>query len=409
MRRAIQPLLIATALGIATLLSGCVVITNQTSQQLNTIGAVRLTTTVCFSQQPGCPGKGNSNSAATSAGFQVMLGYRVPEDTTTPQAFNTIGGQPLSFSRDPSYAVELERLVPAGANQKWVGYRTAGLSSAPSNPSFTVSPIFSLRQGDDGEPFAGPFSYRVVSGARATPGNPNAPVDCGSNPSGNNANKTSCVDSPAVSELTNSFQQQTQDLGILDDETAQRASRGKLAPVQFRVVYNGGSPAPTFSLKASTDVAGADAKAHPYNLTPSQGTSRVRVNLRVPPDTQHGSYDVTLVATLPNGQTRSRTHELHIGQDSVACGSSRPTITGTAGPDRLVGTQKRDVIAAYGGDDRIRSRGGNDLICAGPGADTVKGGSGDDTMAGRRGKDLLVGGRGHDLMIGGPGKDRFRH
>ena len=39
------------ALGSAALLSGCVVITGQTAQQLNTIGAVRLTTTVCFSKQ----------------------------------------------------------------------------------------------------------------------------------------------------------------------------------------------------------------------------------------------------------------------------------------------------------------------------------------------------------------------
>jgi len=410
MRRAIKPLLIATALGLMLVLNGCVVITSQSSQQLNTIGAVRLTTTACFSQQSGCPDKGNSNTAATGGGFQVLVGYRVPDDTSVPQAFNTTAGQVLSFNRDASYSAEVERLSPAGPVQKWVGYRSAALTSASSAPTFTVSPTFALRQGPDGEPFDGPFAYRVVTGARATPSNPNAPVDCGSNLAGNQASKTTCVDSPAVSDVTTSLQQPTQDLGIIDDPTAQRASRGGSEAVQFRIVYAGkAGSAPTFDLSASTDVPGAEANPHPANLTPTAGATKVRVNVHVPPDTARGSYDVTLVAALPNGQTRSRTQELRIGRVSAPCGTAKPTITGTPGGDRLVGTRGRDVISAYGGGDRILGRAGNDLICAGAGNDTVIGGAGDDTIAGRGGKDHLIGGRGHDLMIGGPGRDTFKH
>jgi RTX calcium-binding nonapeptide repeat (4 copies) len=409
MRRAAKPLLIATALCLAALLSGCVNIVNQSSQQLNTIGAVRLITTVCFSQQSGCPDRGNSDTAATSQGFQVMLAYRTPEAAIAPQAFSTTAGQQLSFVRDSSYGTELERLLPTGDDQKWVGYRTAGLNSAPSSPTFTVSPTFTLRQGPDGEPFAGPFAYRAVSGARVTPGNQNTPVDCGANPAGNDASKTTCVDSPAISDLATNLEQSTQDLGILDDTAKGRAARGKPGPVLFRAVYLGKSPAPTFSLKASTDIQGAEAKARPGDLTPTAGTTKVRVTLRIPPDTPRGSYDVTLMATLPNGQTRSRTHELHIGQANAPCGSARPTISGTSGPDQLLGTPKRDVIVGFGGDDRISGRGGDDLVCAGSGDDTVKGGPGNDTIAGRGGRDVLIGGRGRDVLIGGPGKDRFRH
>ena len=410
MRRAIKPLLIATALGMMLVLSGCVVITGQSSQQLSTIGAVRLTTTACFSQTSGCPDKGNSNTAATGGGFQVVVGYRVPEDTSVPQAFNSTAGQALSLNRDASYSAELERLAPAGAGLKWVGYRSAALTSAPSAPTFTVSPTFALRQGPDGEPFDGPFAYRVVTGARATPSNPNASVDCGSNLAGSQASKTTCVDSPAVSEVTTSLQQPTQDLGIIDDPTANRASRGKVEPVQFRIVYAGKTgSAPTFDLNASTDVPGAEANPRPASLTPIAGATKVRVNLHLPPDTTRGSYDVTLLAALPNGQTRSRTQEVQIGHVSAPCGTANPTITGTPGPDRLVGTRGRDVISAYGGNDRILGRAGNDLICAGPGDDTVNGGAGNDTIAGRGGKDHLIGGRGHDLMIGGPGKDSFKH
>ena len=409
MRRATRTLLLVMALGSAALLSGCVVITGQTSQQLSTIGAVRLTTTVCFSQQPGCPDSGNTGYAATHGGFQVMLGYRVPQDTSAPQAFNTTTGQFLSFSRDASYAGELQRLLPAAEGQKWVGYRTGSLGSAPSNPTFTVAPSFALRQGGDGSPFPGPFAYRVVSGARVAPNNPNAPVDCGANPAGNDSNKTSCVDSPAISEVGTNLQQPTQDLGIIDQGAVQRAHKGSAAPVQFRLVFAGNRPAPNFMLKASTDIPGASAKSQPSSIAPAAASSKASVKLQVPPNVPEGSYDVTLVAALANGQTRSSTHEIQVGDGASLCGSIRPTIMGTSKGDRLVGTQKRDVIAAYGGDDVIRGRAGNDLVCAGPGNDLVKGGAGNDRLAGRGGKDTLVGGHGHDLMIGGPGKDRFRH
>ena len=219
---------------------------------------------------------------------------------------------------------------------------------------------------------------------------------------------TTCVDSPPLSELGVSLQQPTQDVGIVYDPSAQRAAKNSIKPVSFRLVYAGTGTAPSFSLKASTNLPGGSARVQPQSMTPGSGSSRATVKVRVPPNTGGGSYDVTLVASLPNGQVRSRTHELDFGKGGPRCGSVDPTVSGTPGTDRLIGTSKRDVIVAYAGDDRVRGRGGNDLICGGPGNDSLRGGRGNDTLAGRQGKDLLIGGGGRDLMIGGAGKDRFR-
>lgn len=410
MRRAIRPLFGAAACGLALALSGCVMIVGQSSQQLNTIGAVRLTTTICFSGQAGCPGKGNSDTAG-SGGFQVLLGYRIPTAASSPQTISAVDGQPLGFSRDGSYSEELERLSPTGGGHKWVGYRS-GQIAALASPTFTVAPAFALEQADSGAPFDGPFTYRVVTGARATPeGNANAPIHCGANLAGSSASKTTCVDSPPISELASNLQQPTQDLGIVNDSGAQRADRGSSTPVTFKLLYAGrGEPGPTFDLRASTNVPGATAQAVPAAITPSRSTSRARAILDVPGDTPPGSYDVTLIATGPGGQTRSRTRELKVGRRSGSgCGAARATIRGTRRADRLVGTRGRDVIAGFGGRDRIRGRGGNDLICAGGGADVVSGNHGRDKLLGQGGRDKLEGGKGADLLVGGRGKDRFRH
>jgi Ca2+-binding RTX toxin-like protein len=97
------------------------------------------------------------------------------------------------------------------------------------------------------------------------------------------------------------------------------------------------------------------------------------------------------------------------------CAGKRATRTGSAGPDRINGTSKRDVIAALGGNDIVRSLGGNDLLCGGKGNDKLLGARGRDTLRGEDGadtlfggpeKDKLIGGRGRDTLKGGPGRDR---
>jgi hypothetical protein len=88
------------------------------------------------------------------------------------------------------------------------------------------------------------------------------------------------------------------------------------------------------------------------------------------------------------------------------CGGRRATITATEGADRLVGTPRRDVIHAGGGDDRVDGAGGADLLCGGAGRDRLDGGRGRDRVLGGPGPDDLGGGPGRDRLRGGPGRDR---
>jgi Ca2+-binding RTX toxin-like protein len=90
------------------------------------------------------------------------------------------------------------------------------------------------------------------------------------------------------------------------------------------------------------------------------------------------------------------------------CNGVAATIVGTAGRDRIRGTNGRDVIVALGGKDKISGRGGNDLICAGNGDDKVDAGGGDDVVFGESGRDHLRGGNGDDRLDGGDGEDKLR-
>lgn len=82
---------------------------------------------------------------------------------------------------------------------------------------------------------------------------------------------------------------------------------------------------------------------------------------------------------------------------AATIGGAGGTLTGTSGPDVIVGSSKAE---------KIRGKGGDDLICAGGGADKVSGGPGLDILAGQKGNDTLTGGPSQDILIGGPGKDR---
>jgi len=90
------------------------------------------------------------------------------------------------------------------------------------------------------------------------------------------------------------------------------------------------------------------------------------------------------------------------GDDPRGC-----TITGTDGPDRLVGTRRDDVICGGGGNDVVSGGGGDDTVYGDAGDDTLSGGAGDDTLYGDDGADRLVGGDGADVLAAGAGDDRL--
>jgi Tol biopolymer transport system component len=70
------------------------------------------------------------------------------------------------------------------------------------------------------------------------------------------------------------------------------------------------------------------------------------------------------------------------------CGGRRATIVGDAGPDKIKGTKKPDVIVANAGKDVVRGRGGRDRICGGKGRDVLRGGGGVDLLKGGKGRDV---------------------
>lgn len=427
-------MIIATMAATAIGLSGCVIIKSNSSAQLAGIGQVQITTTFCASdngannpgydppdsscQGPGHGGNsGNDASNVSSGGLQLLIAYRIPSNVTASDTITTTipgGGSALSFSQSPTYTSELQGKAAAPAGEKWVGYLSDPTSySVAGNQYFTVAPRFELDQGADGSPFEGPFNYRVIVGMRFDDGSHPAsrPVDCGAGITtffDDGSGAMVCADSPSSAAIANDLQQATQDLGILDAPGPQSVIQGHIARVNFETAYAGdGNQSPTFDLSASTDVPGADATPSAPVLTPEDGTTPLRVLMRVPVNTDPGTYHVTLTASLASGETRSSTHEIMVTRTKVRCNAAAPTIAGTRGDDILIGTAGPDVIASYAGDDEVLGLRGNDLICTGRGDDTIRGGRGNDRIAGRRGNDRLIGGSGRNVIAPGPGKDRI--
>ena len=89
------------------------------------------------------------------------------------------------------------------------------------------------------------------------------------------------------------------------------------------------------------------------------------------------------------------------------CLGEPATIRGSAGSERIVGTNGDDVIVAGAGGDYVVAKGGDDLVCAGTGHDHLDAGGGNDRMAAGRGNDSVVGGHSTDYLEGAGGNDTF--
>lgn len=83
-------------------------------------------------------------------------------------------------------------------------------------------------------------------------------------------------------------------------------------------------------------------------------------------------------------------------------------ISGTKSRDKLVGSERSNVLCGFGARDHISAAKGNDFAHGGDGNDLIRGGSGADTLFGANGKDSLHaqdGIAGNDLVEGGDGFD----
>ncbi len=104
--------------------------------------------------------------------------------------------------------------------------------------------------------------------------------------------------------------------------------------------------------------------------------------------------------------TSATTETLTLGTDrarATILDLNRPT----GGDDRLIGTNRADVIQGRNGDDTIRGGNGSDDLFGGNGNDVLSGGRGQDDVFGGRGADSLNGGQGADTLRGGLGPDRL--
>ena len=85
--------------------------------------------------------------------------------------------------------------------------------------------------------------------------------------------------------------------------------------------------------------------------------------------------------------------------DLIKGGGGEDFLEGRAGSDRLYGNDD---------DDSLFGRTGHDRLAGGNGDDELEGGRGDDVLRGGRGRDQLNGGFGRDRLLGGPGADTIR-
>jgi Ca2+-binding RTX toxin-like protein len=84
--------------------------------------------------------------------------------------------------------------------------------------------------------------------------------------------------------------------------------------------------------------------------------------------------------------------------------TTKTTLTGTTGPQMLIGLSGNDTITAGSGRTIIDGGSGNDTLYAGSGVDVIYAGSGDTVIWGGSGKDTMHGGSGTTVMHAGTGQ-----
>jgi hypothetical protein len=328
-----------TAAALAVSMSGCVLLKSTSSTQLNTIGKVQITSTVCASDtssagstnagyNPTPPGDpacqknvsggnanagGNTNSDAGDGSYQPMIAYRIPTGASAPATITTTNatcGSGIVFSQSSSYASQLTSLSPPESGMQWVGYLATTQNYTQAGCQYlTVAPQFTLNQGFGVAPFQGPFKYRVVVGSRIVDGSHLASrtVDCGGTLLTNSNDVTICGDNPDTATIATTVSQPTRDLGVLPT-TPGTVHAGATGTVGFNLRYNGAVlPSGNFTLSANTNIPGATATPASPTLSPAADSdNNMNVNVTVPANTTPGNYNVFLVATLSTDNTQIR-------------------------------------------------------------------------------------------------------
>lgn len=288
---------------VALFLSGCVTIQSQTVNQPNGVGPVQISTVIDICN-PNIGTPPPKCTVPTDAG-QLLLAYRVPNGTTTPDSFpGTTPTQSITFSRSSSLTSQLESLLPSGPGEKWNGYIASPVfAPAGDDTLMTVNPTFTPPNPDPTT-----FTYRTVVGAREVDGShlSTAAVDCGADALGvNTSAQTQCISSPGSTGTVNSDQHLDTNELQLSAGSPPSVYPGDTASVPFDLKLLGpASPLASFALGAATGLSGASATPGAANQALAPGDNAQSVNVPVPLSAAAGSYPVTLTAV--NGpQSRS--------------------------------------------------------------------------------------------------------
>lgn len=322
-RRRAFPLASVAALAAGALaFSGCLQIQSDTSSQLNTVGSVQVDTTICTSGSAGPPACVNTSKSGNATGTgtaQALVAYRIPAAAVAPATITSVDTL-VNLSQSASYASEMQRLFPAPAGHKWVGYisQAQTFSATSGVQSFRLLTEFQLGQGANGTPFQTPFLYRTVAGFRSVT-SPDflatRPVVCEALTTDTFSADAStiCFDSPAAATILTNDTRSTRDLGVAAGAATTGLS-GTTKQVPFTLNFSGTSTAAAnFAITGSSTIPGAVVAPSLGNLQPAtNGSTPVLANVTIPANPVAGVYSVTLNAALANGQSRSNSVALTV-------------------------------------------------------------------------------------------------
>jgi hypothetical protein len=280
------------------------------------VGAVHVQFAACLqsSEIPFCSPTDRSGQA------QAFLALAVPSGAAAPA---TITAQPspgapaVTLSRNQEVAERLAEQGTTGNVEEWppagdeiVGYLSDVYTETEGEEAeWTIDAPVGLPAPADGAPFGGPFltaiggGWRIVDATHAA----DRPIEC--------TETTSDADCSLADEV---------EVGVSDLKIGAGPATvpaGGRASLPFTLDFaSTAEPPPSFSLAASTSLAGATAAPHPGTYAPANldpETHRapqagIHVTFAVPATTPPGTYDVTLTATTSSGGSVSRTAKLTV-------------------------------------------------------------------------------------------------
>jgi hypothetical protein len=333
-------------------LQGCITIAHTETEQLSSLGPVKLTVSTCTDSSPNCSGVSNasplySQMGDTTINVQPLFAVRLPAGSTPPQSIPGKYGAGATFTlqRATDYETQLQALEPAAEGERWWGWRSQQTIpySQKSAQGFTVEFVATLPRPQDGGPLPSPMRWRPVVGGRYV--GKDLPADravaCGTDKDdlyggyhelGGAGSTIVYADSPSPEATRGYLEAPIVDFGLTG--TTVQASPGSTVSATFLARRTGvADPATTFALAVSGGPPGAEVKLDRASV-PLSGDATVPVlaTVTVPAGTLPGDHALTLTATAPGKPARTGTAIVRVPSAAGPQPTATPTPAGTATP-----------------------------------------------------------------------------